>query len=68
MLADIAVLLAQAKVNVRDLNARDLEDGYGVINAVIDVSGVRQLKHIMTRIKNTKGVVDVARITSDGGR
>lgn len=68
VLADIAVLLAQAKVNVRDLNARDLEDGYGVINAVIDVSGVRQLKHIMTRIKNTKGVVDVARITSDTGR
>lgn len=68
VLADIAVLLAQAKVNVRDLNARDLEDGYGVINAVIDVSGVRQLKHIMTRIKNTKGVVDVARIASDTGR
>lgn len=68
VLADIAVLLAQAKVNVRDLNARDLEDGYGVINAVIDVSGVRQLKHIMTRIKNTKGVVDVARIASDAGR
>lgn len=67
VLADIAVLLAQAKVNVRDLNARDLEDGYGVINAVIDVSGVRQLKHIMTRIKSTKGVVDVARIASDGG-
>lgn len=68
VLADIAVLLAQAKANVRDLNARDLEDGYGVINAVIDVSGVRQLKHIMTRIKNTKGVVDVARIASDTGR
>lgn len=68
VLADIAVLLAQAKVNVRDLNARNLEDGYGVINAVIDVSGVRQLKHIMTRIKNTKGVVDVARIASDTGR
>lgn len=68
VLADIAVLLAQAKVNVRDLNARDLEDGYGVINAVIDVSGVRQLKHIMTRIKNTKGVVDVARIASDTRR
>lgn len=68
VLADIAVLLAQAKVNVHDLNARNLEDGYGVINAVIDVSGVRQLKHIMTRIKNTKGVVDVARIASDTGR
>ena len=68
VLADIAVLLAQAKVNVRDLNARDLEDGYGVITAVFDVRGVRQLKHIMTRIKNTKGVVDVARIASDTGR
>lgn len=65
ILAEIMVLLAQSKVNVRDLTARDLEDGYGVINAVIDVTGVRQLKHIMTRLKNTKGVVDVARIASD---
>ncbi len=67
ILADIAVLLAQAKVNVRDLNARDLEDGFSVINAVIDVTGVRQLKHIMTRIKGTKGVMDVSRIASDSG-
>ena len=67
ILADIAVLLAQAKVNVRDLNARDLEDGFSVINAVIDVTDVRQLKHIMTRIKGTKGVMDVSRIASDSG-
>ena len=65
ILAEIMVLLAQSKVNVRDLSARDLEDGYGVINAVIDVTGVRQLKHIMTRLKNTKGVMDVTRIAND---
>lgn len=65
ILAEVMVLLAQTKVNVRDLSARDLEDGYGVINVVIDVTDVRQLKHIMTRLKNTKGVMDVARISND---
>ncbi|MBS5145460.1 MAG: bifunctional (p)ppGpp synthetase/guanosine-3',5'-bis(diphosphate) 3'-pyrophosphohydrolase [Butyricicoccus pullicaecorum] len=65
ILAEIMVLLAQSKVNIRDLTARDLEDGYGVINAVIDVTGVRQLKHIMTRLKNTKGVMDVTRLAND---
>ena len=65
ILSDIAVLLAQSKVNVRDMNARDLDDGYGVINVVIDVTGVKQLQHIMNRIKTTKGVVGVTRVTSD---
>lgn len=65
VLSDIAVLLAQSKVNVRDMNARDLDDGYGVINIVIEVTGIKQLQHIMNRIKGTKGVVGVTRIASD---
>lgn len=67
VLSDIAVLLAQSKVNVRDMNARDLDDGYAVINIVIEVTGVKQLQHIMNRIKNTKGVMDVTRIASEQG-
>lgn len=59
--SDIAVLLAQAHVNVHEFSAKDLNDGFGVINAVVDVSGVAQLDNIINRLKNVKGVLDVTR-------
>ena len=65
VLSDVAVLLAQSHVNVHELSARDLNDGFGVINAMVDVSGVAQLDNIVNRLKNTKGVLDVTR-TADG--
>ncbi|MDR3767566.1 MAG: bifunctional (p)ppGpp synthetase/guanosine-3',5'-bis(diphosphate) 3'-pyrophosphohydrolase [Butyricicoccus sp.] len=65
VLSDVAVLLAQSHVNVHELSARDLNDGFGVINAMVDVSGVAQLDNIINRLKNTKGVLDVTR-TADG--
>ena len=65
MLADIAMLLAQAHVNVRDLSARELDDGFSVMTAVVEVGGVSQLENLMSRIKKTKGILDVTR-TKDG--
>lgn len=65
ILADIAMLLSSAHVNVHELSARDLADSFAVINAMIDVTGISQLDNIMTRLRNTKGVVDVIR-TVDG--
>ena len=65
MLADIAMLLAQAHVNVRDITARELDDNFSVMTAVIEVNGVAQLENLMGRIKKTKGILDVTR-TKDG--
>ena len=65
VLSDVAMLLAQSHVNVHELSARDLNDGFGVINAMLDVSGISQLDNIINRIRNTKGVLDVTR-TADG--
>ena len=65
VLSDVTMLLAQAHVNVHEISARDLNDGFGVINAMIDVSGVSQLDNIINRIRGTKGVLDVVR-TADG--
>ena len=65
VLSDVAMLLAQSHVNVHELSARDLNDGFGVINAMIDESGISQLDNIINRIRNTKGVLDVTR-TADG--
>ena len=61
MLSDVAAVLAASKVNVHELSARDLSDGFGVINAMVDVAGVAQLENIINRIKGIKGILDVTR-------
>lgn len=61
VLSDVAAVLAASKVNVHELSARDLGDGYGVINAMVDVAGVAQLDNIINRLKGIKGILDVTR-------
>ena len=61
VLSDVAAVLAASKVNVHELSARDLNDGFGVINAMVDVAGVAQLDNIINRIKGIKGILDVTR-------
>jgi len=60
-LSDVVAMLAACKINVHDMSARDLNDGFGIINALVDVSGVRQLENIISRIRGIKGVLDVTR-------
>ncbi len=60
-LSDVAAMLAACKINVHDMSARDLNDGFGIINAMVDVSGVRQIENIISRIRGIKGVLDVTR-------
>ncbi len=61
LLSDVAAMLAACKINVHDMSARDLNDGFAIINAMVDVSGVRQLENIISRIRGIKGVLDVTR-------
>lgn len=61
LIADVATLFSAAHINVHELSARDMADGFAVVNAMIDVSDVTQLENIMSRLRGTKGVVDVAR-------
>ncbi len=61
LIADVATLFSAARINVHELSARDMADGFAVVNAMIDVSDVTQLENIMSRLRGTKGVVDVAR-------
>ena len=61
VLSDVAVLLAQSHVNVHELSAKDLNDGFGMITTVIDVSGIGQLDNIINKLKKIKGVLDVTR-------
>lgn len=61
VLSDAMLVFATGKINVRDMSARDLEGGYGVINVLVDVTSVHQLNNIISRLRSVKGVVDVTR-------
>lgn len=62
LLSEVALLLATSKINVHDMSARDLNDGFGVINAMVDVTGIHQIENLINRLKGIKGVIDVKRI------
>ena len=57
----VTAVLAACKINVHEISARDLNDGFGVINAMVDVAGVHQLDNLIGRLRSIKGVVDVTR-------
>ena len=61
VLSDVTAVLAACKINVHEISARDLNDGFGVINAMVDVAGVHQLDNLIGRLRSIKGVVDVTR-------
>lgn len=61
VLSDVAAVLAASRVNVHEISARDLNDGFGIINAMVDVAGVAQLDNIINRLRGIKGIVDVTR-------
>ncbi len=61
VLSDVTAVLAACKINVHEISARDLNDGYGVINAMVDVAGLHQLDNLISRMRSIKGVVDVTR-------
>lgn len=61
VLSDVTAVLAACKINVHEISARDLNDGFGVINAMVDVAGVHQLDNLISRMRSIKGVLDVTR-------
>ena len=52
------------KINVHELSARDLNDGYAVIFAMVEVSGMAQLDSIISKLKKINGVLDIIRSTN----
>lgn len=61
VLSDVTAILAASKINVHEISARDLNDGFAVINAMVDVQGVHQLDNLISRIRGIKGVLDITR-------
>lgn len=46
---------------MRDFNGKTLSEGFGIINIVIDVTGLSQLDALIKKLRSIKGVINVVR-------
>ncbi len=61
VMSDVLQTLANNHINVRDFNGKTLSEGYGIINIVIDVTGIAQLDALTKKLRGLKGVINVVR-------
>ncbi len=61
LLADISLTLANFRVPVHEVNARELKNGNANIVIGIGIAGVEQLKNIIQRLAKIEGVIAVER-------
>ena len=61
LMADVFTLMSNAHINMQEVNAKDLPDGYSVIQAVVEVSGVSQLDNLLNRLRSLPGVISIIR-------
>ena len=61
LLADISVALANFRVPIHELNARELKNGNANIVATIGIGGIEQLKSIIQKVGKIEGVISVER-------
>ena len=61
LLADVSVVLANFRVPIHEINARELKNGNANIVVTIAIAGVEQLNNIIQRIHKMEGVISVER-------
>ncbi len=61
LVMDITMILAEFRVPVHELNARELKNGNASVITTISVGGVDQLSHIQQRLSKVSGVLSVER-------
>ena len=64
LLGDVVAIFSTLKLSVQELSARNLNDGYAVITAVVDVSDTHQLDDLFIKLKRVSGIIDIIRSNS----
>ena len=60
----MATVLSNLKIPVHLMDARSFEDGYAVMNVVMDLNGVDQLEYVVGKLRGIQGVIDIKRTLS----
>lgn len=61
ILADVSIVLANFRVPLHELNARELKNGNSNIVVTIGIQDVNQLKNIIEKVERIEGVLSVER-------
>ncbi|MBR5390008.1 MAG: bifunctional (p)ppGpp synthetase/guanosine-3',5'-bis(diphosphate) 3'-pyrophosphohydrolase [Clostridia bacterium] len=61
---EVLMQLANMKINISEMTARDTTDGYCDLYLTINVTGKEQLELVIARLKRTSGVVEVRRMSA----
>ncbi|MFI3115042.1 MAG: bifunctional (p)ppGpp synthetase/guanosine-3',5'-bis(diphosphate) 3'-pyrophosphohydrolase [Clostridia bacterium] len=64
ILSDVISVLSSSRITITEFNARDLADGYVVMNAVIEIFDIEHLNYIFNKMRQINGVVTVIRQAS----
>ncbi len=61
LMADVAVQVANMRVNITSITTHDMKDGRTIVELTVNVSGVDHLKNLITRIEKIEGILQVER-------
>ena len=61
LLADVSMALAESKIPIHEMSARELKNGNANIVLTIGIAGADQLNNIITRLRKISGVISVDR-------
>ena len=61
LFADISLALANFRVPVHEVNARELKNGNANIVVSIGIAGLEQLKSIIQKLSKVEGVITIER-------
>lgn len=64
LLSEVMVIITQANLPLVSLNAKTDKNNTANINIQVKIDSVEQLKTLMKRIKNLKGILDVYRVNN----
>ncbi|MDK2794438.1 MAG: diphosphokinase / guanosine-3,5-bis(diphosphate) 3-diphosphatase, partial [Caldanaerobacter sp.] len=64
LLTEVTGVLADAKINVKAINARTTRDNIAIINLTLEITSKEQLEKVMNRLKSLEGVMDVYRLSA----
>ena len=61
LMADVAVQVANMRVNITSITTHDMKDGRTIVELTVNVSGVDHLKNLIAKIEKIEGILLVER-------
>lgn len=61
LMAEVAVQVANMRVNITSISTHDMKDGRTIIELTVNVSGLDHLKNLISRIEKIDGILQVER-------